>query len=427
MSGSLPVFQPQPAPNPFAQAGQTISSVNALRDYQAKQATANAYQQSIDPQTGAFDQGKFNALIGSTPQGAWNAGQTMQQAGQAMTATGQGQTAQIQAKQAQLNGIGQYMTPLMQKVQQGQPVSGADVLSATQNAVDAGFVTPEMAANIKNQVASLGPNGDASNLVRGAYFGTQAGLEQLKALSPNYQTVQQGSQVGVININPNAPGSVQAGTALPMGLTPGEAWGNRVTTYDAKGNPISVPLGYTVPPSAGGVSSSGAPTSSLPSSSRDDFVKSFTPLAQNISQRTGLPVNYIIGQAGLETGWGTSGASGNNNFFGISPGGKLASYRTPQEGADAYVNLVNNEPRYAGLDRTGTPQEIGDRFAQAGYNPAVPGSGSGPSYGTRIGNFAAGLTGDAAGGVVRPYQVASTGATPPPPGSAARAGRQRLC
>jgi hypothetical protein len=224
MSGQTSVQPWRPAPVPSA--GDMVNQLTGIRDYQAKQATSDAYQQSIDPNTGAFDQGKFNALISSTPQGAWNAGPAMQQSGQAQQATGQGQTAQIQAKQAQLNGIGQYMTPLMQKVQQGQPVSGADVLSATQNAVDAGFVTPEMAANIKNQVASLGPNGDASNLVRGAYFGTQAGLEQLKTLAPPVQAVSLGGSVQPFQPSPLAAGGAGftgRGVGAATSMTPYQA------------------------------------------------------------------------------------------------------------------------------------------------------------------------------------------------------------
>ena len=83
MIGSIPVYQQPQQQNPLTTLGQMSQGITQMRDYQAKQATADAYQQSIDPQTGAFDQGKFNALIGSTPQGAWNAGQTMQQSGAA--------------------------------------------------------------------------------------------------------------------------------------------------------------------------------------------------------------------------------------------------------------------------------------------------------------------------------------------------------
>jgi hypothetical protein len=226
MSGSLPVYNPPQQQNPLVTLGQMAGGVTQLRDFQAKQATADAYQASIDPNTGAFDQGKFNALIGSTPQGAWNAGPTMQQSGQAQYAEGAGQTAQINAKIAQLQGISGYMTPLFQQTlgPNPTPVTGQQVLDATNQAAAAGLATPEMVANVRKQVASLGPNGDATNLVRGAMFATQTGTEQLRALAPPSQPVNLGGSVGFVQTSPlgvgyNAPPGTNIGTTLtPEGV-----------------------------------------------------------------------------------------------------------------------------------------------------------------------------------------------------------------
>jgi hypothetical protein len=199
----------------------SLQGLQAYRDQQAQLATSQAYQQSINPQTGALDQGKFNALLASTPQGAWNIGPAMQQAGQAQTAQGQGQQQQIQAKMLQMQGISAYMTPLIQKVQAGQPVSGQDVLGAAQSAADAGFVTPEMQANVQKQVASLGPNGDASNIVRGAFFTTNASLQQLQAASPNLQPYNFGGYTGFPNLRPGTPGYIGSGAVVPNTMGPG--------------------------------------------------------------------------------------------------------------------------------------------------------------------------------------------------------------
>lgn len=219
MSGTLiPQVQPQ---NPFAQLGQTVQSINALQDFQAKRATADAYGQSIDPTTGAFDQGKFNALMASTPQGRWNIGPSMQQSGQAQDAEGTGIQSQVRAKQAQLNGIAGYMTPLVGQVLKGQPVTGQQVLDATNQAATAGFATPEMVSNIQKQVAQLGPNGDASNLVRGAYFATQTGQQQLQTLAPPSQQVSLGGSVGFVQPNPLGAGyNAAPGTNLPTTMGP---------------------------------------------------------------------------------------------------------------------------------------------------------------------------------------------------------------
>lgn len=80
-----------------------------------------------------------------------------------------------------------------------------------------------------------------------------------------------------------------------------------------------------------------------------NFVNQFYGLAQQISAQTGLAVDYILGQAGLESGWGTSNAAVNgNNYFGISPGGSLASYDSPAAGFAAYGNLINGS-NYSGV------------------------------------------------------------------------------
>jgi flagellum-specific peptidoglycan hydrolase FlgJ len=66
------------------------------------------------------------------------------------------------------------------------------------------------------------------------------------------------------------------------------------------------------------------------------FVSTYLPYAQQVSAQTGLPVDFVLGQAAYETGWGTSNAASNNNFFGISPGGNLASYSDVDSGFSAY-------------------------------------------------------------------------------------------
>jgi hypothetical protein len=152
---------------------------------------------------------------------------------------------------------------------------------------------------------------------------------------------------------------------------------------------------------------------SIAAAGKDDFVQKFTPLAQVVAAQTGLPVDYVIGQAGLETGWGKSSAAANNNFFGITDPktGKLMSYASPQEGITAYTQLMQSD-RYKSVPRTGTPAEIGDRMAQAGYNPNVPAKDKTDSYGARVGAFA-GAAGQPQSPGAAP--AAPTAQTPPVP------------
>lgn len=109
-----------------------------------------------------------------------------------------------------------------------------------------------------------------------------------------------------------------------------------------------------------------------------DFVARYLPQAQQASARTGLPTDVILGQAGLESGWGTSNAAQGNNFFGISPGGTLATYATPDAGFDAYSSLINSG-RYSGVSSVAGSgaQAIGDYLNGQGYSQT-------PDYGSRV-------------------------------------------
>jgi len=165
------------------------------------------------------------------------------------------------------------------------------------------------------------------------------------------------------------------------------------------------------PGGPGGAPPSG-PGGSLAVSGKDDFVQKFTPIAQAISAKTGLPVDYIIAQAGLETGWGTSSAAKNNNFFGITDPrtGKPASYDSPEAGTQAYIDLMASD-RYKNVPRTGSLKDIGDAMAHAGYNPNVPKEGQQDSYGTRIAGFGANLAQPAGA----PFRVAGQVVAPSTP------------
>jgi hypothetical protein len=276
MSGQTSVQPYRPAPTPSM--SDTVNLLTGIKDFQAKQATANAYQQSIDPQTGAFDQGKFNALLAGSPQGAWNIGPAMQQSGQAQQATGQGQTAQINAQFAQQQNLNRYLVPLMQQVQDPTkgPVTGQQVLDAMAQAGP--NVSPQLAANIRQQVASIGgPTGDASNIVRGGFFANQATMEQLKTALPPVQPVGLGSTVQPFQPSPLAAGGAGftgRGVGAATSMTPGDA--SSIVSVDlGNGQAIQVPKGIAagilsnnpqlqrlnpgLVPSGGGSGTGGAP------------------------------------------------------------------------------------------------------------------------------------------------------------------------
>lgn len=73
-----------------------------------------------------------------------------------------------------------------------------------------------------------------------------------------------------------------------------------------------------------------------------DFVNQNLDLANSVSASTGVPSADILGQWGLETGWGSHFA-GANNYGNVSPGGVVADYATPQAGASAYASVIKSE------------------------------------------------------------------------------------
>ena len=102
-----------------------------------------------------------------------------------------------------------------------------------------------------------------------------------------------------------------------------------------------------------------------------DFVNQNLDLANSVSASTGVPSADILGQWGLETGWG-SHFSGTNNYGNVSPGGVVADYTTPQAGASAYGSVIQSENVNAS-----SPASFAASVANAGY-------ATDPNYATKL-------------------------------------------
>lgn len=123
-----------------------------------------------------------------------------------------------------------------------------------------------------------------------------------------------------------------------------------------------------------------------------NFVDQYLPYAQSVSQQTGIPVSYILGQAGEESAWGTSNqALTNNNFFGINNPGSTsgtdyAGYSSPQDGFNAYGNLIST-PNYASAlsiaNNGGSAYDYASALQTAGYATDTDQYGN-PVYGTKV-------------------------------------------
>lgn len=110
------------------------------------------------------------------------------------------------------------------------------------------------------------------------------------------------------------------------------------------------------------------------------YVQTYLPFAQQTSAQTGLPVDFVLGQSALESGWGSSNAAVNgNNFFGLSPGGQLASYPSVGAGFQAFADLING-PRFSGWNGS-TAGQIATSLNQACYTGCP---NQNPNYGPSV-------------------------------------------
>lgn len=114
----------------------------------------------------------------------------------------------------------------------------------------------------------------------------------------------------------------------------------------------------------GAAQSAGKPLANTPAA----FASFYAPIADQVSQKTGIDSNTLLGQWGLETGWGKSVIPGTNNLGNMKmpkgqSGGVSATdnqtgsndqyqkFANPSDFADAYTNLIKS--KYSGAVGTG--------------------------------------------------------------------------
>ena len=167
-----------------------------------------------------------------------------------------------------------------------------------------------------------------------------------------------------------------------MGLNPGPI--PKVAPSNPEAAPLA-PAGRTPPPVR------------IPQTAAAAFVQHHTEAARAVQQKTGIPAEFMISQAALETGWGRkeirhADGSPSYNLFGIKAGGSwkgpvaevwtteyvngrpqrvkaaFRAYASFEESFADYARLMQNSPRYAGVmaqrtDAAGFAQNL----QKAGY------------------------------------------------------------
>ena len=134
-----------------------------------------------------------------------------------------------------------------------------------------------------------------------------------------------------------------------------------------------------------------------PTSSQTEFVQKHAQIASEVEKATGIPANFMLGQAGHETGWGRfeikqKGGALSHNLFGIKAGAgwtgkvaevttteyvngvaekKVARFRAYDSYADAfkdYARLISDSPRYAkAREQTHSALAFATGLQKAGY------------------------------------------------------------
>ena len=130
---------------------------------------------------------------------------------------------------------------------------------------------------------------------------------------------------------------------------------------------------------------------------RDGFVQHLSGTAERVSKESGIPANFMLGQAGHETGWGKSeirnkDGSTSYNLFGIKATkgwtGKVAeittteyidgkaqkvtakfrAYDSYEDSFRDYARLITENPRYAqAVESTGNAKAYATALQNAGY------------------------------------------------------------
>ncbi|MBL8384911.1 MAG: flagellar assembly peptidoglycan hydrolase FlgJ [Burkholderiales bacterium] len=133
-----------------------------------------------------------------------------------------------------------------------------------------------------------------------------------------------------------------------------------------------------------------------PGGAAREFVRARWQDAQSAAASTGVPAQFILGQAALESGWGRrdirhADGTSSHNLFGIKATGgwkgptveavtteyvggvarrtveKFRAYASYAEGFADYAKLIGSNPRYAATLRAGDAEQFAASLQRAGY------------------------------------------------------------
>jgi flagellar protein FlgJ len=158
----------------------------------------------------------------------------------------------------------------------------------------------------------------------------------------------------------------------------------------------ALPLGPAAPTNAPAATPAVGVRAGAASSRQADFVAQHATAAQRVAQSSGIPAEFMLGQAGHETGWGRqeikgAGGAPSFNLFGIKAGGqwrgkvaetttteyvngvpekrveRFRAYDSYEESFRDYARLISESPRYAKVRQTQSAEAFASALQQAGY------------------------------------------------------------
>lgn len=190
----------------------------------------------------------------------------------------------------------------------------------------------------------------------------------------------------------------RAGNSLPLAMPNARHMQLLPSATVGRAAPPPTPnaVAASAPAPAAAAAETTAATGASTSSAPKDFVNKVWPHAVEASRATGIPPQFLVGQAALESNWGRSEprrADGSTSFnlFGIKAGkswngavaeaqtteyidgqaqrvtGRFRAYGSYAEAFRDYANLLRNNSRYGNVVGSQDGTEFAKRLQQAGY------------------------------------------------------------
>jgi hypothetical protein len=246
VNGSIPASVQVPQNDLFGTFGKALAIKQGLlqnqmlqQDYAARQGAGEAYQASIDPQSGELDSNKFLGLIAGDKRTAYNTGQYVKEGQERALQQANISSAQAESFNKHFGIVAGAVSALLA----GNDFSKASITDHAAALLGNSAISPElrkgMQGDVINLIQQLGDDPEANKaLLTQIAIRTQDAQQRVQSLFGTPQAVNTGGQTNII-----APSAVTGRTAnlgsIANTLDPATAsTPTPVMSTDAHGNPV---------------------------------------------------------------------------------------------------------------------------------------------------------------------------------------------